>query len=324
MKLQTTIPISFAPPGISYDDCICMLGSCFTTEIGKKIQDSGFDVHIHSHGIVYNPHAIRQCIQDILENRIYTHSDLIQYNGSWISLQHHGSFSSPNPEAIIEKINQNITLFHDALLKQGVLFITLGTFWVYRYKSTEKIVANCHKIPSYFFEKLLLNLEEETSAWIKLLEQIHDFNPRLRIIFTISPVKHLHDGFFDNNLSKGMLHVLIHRILSRHTFPGYFPSYEIMQDELRDYRFYDQDLMHPNKLAVDIIWEKFSQQYFTYSTKDIYNKTCRLISLWQHRIMDSTSAETQTFIHKRKVETDLFQKEHPDIYARVIKGLEMG
>ncbi|MCZ2443216.1 MAG: GSCFA domain-containing protein [Flavobacteriales bacterium] len=321
MKLYSSIPIHFDLPGISYDDRICMLGSCFTTEIGQKLKEGGFDVLMHSHGIIYNPVSIRKSLYDIIHNYQYQADDLLVFNDKWLSLHHHGSFSDSQIHKALARINDSIAGFYEALSKPGLLFITLGTAWIYRHLSSNQIVANCHKIPSTAFKKELLNLEEETTAWLAMIDKLRVFNPQLRIVFTISPVKHIHDGFFENNLSKGLLHALINNIRSQKNLPGYFPSFEIMQDELRDYRFYNADLTHPNVLAVNYIWERFSQQYFTYATQELYKHISRILLLWQHRVLDSSSMETKQFIVKRMYETEQFKRKYPDIAVRIFKDI---
>ncbi len=312
MKLISDVGINFIPPGITHYDKIYLIGSCFTEHIANKLQEGGFDVHCNSHGIIYNPISIRKCLEDLLDKREYDPNDLFFHQGLWHSFHHHGSFSGTDPETVCQRINETIKEHREFLLKAKHVFITPGTSWLYRKKSSIQVVANCHKVPSYDFEKVLMDAEEETNHWLKLLQRIQSFLRELTIYFTISPVKHLKDGFFENNLSKGLLHQLIYNIMQQNKSIRYFPSFEIMQDELRDYRFYDWDLAHPNALAIDIIWEKFKLAYFAKPTQEIIDEVMEIGKLNQHKIFHVTEESKKFESYRIKRMQDL-QKKYPFI-----------
>ncbi|MCX7743809.1 MAG: GSCFA domain-containing protein [Flavobacteriales bacterium] len=313
MKLSTEVLVNFIPPGITHHDAIYLIGSCFTEHIAHKLKQSGFHVKSNPHGIIYNPVSIRKSMEDVLENKVYTPNDLFLHQGLWRSFHHHGSFSATDPNVACTKINQTIAENHVFLKQARHLFITLGTAWIYRKKSSGEIVANCHKIPGYEFEKKLIEPDEELMHWFTFIDKIQSFAPEVTIHFTISPVKHLQDGFFENNLSKGLLHLFIYQLTKKKKELRYFPSYEIMQDELRDYRFYDKDLAHPNELAIEYIWEKFSQAYFAKPTQEICDKVLHLQKLLAHRIIHSTQTSHE-FEIKRKKMIQEFKNQYPYIY----------
>ncbi len=312
MKLSSEVIVNFIPPGITHFDKIYLIGSCFTDHIAHKLKESGFHIRSNPHGILYNPVSIRQSLQEVLNNKQYFTNDLFYYEGLWHSFHHHGSFSGKDPNVVCQKINQTIAEHHIFLKNAQHLFITLGTAWMYRKKSTGNIVANCHKVPGYEFEKILLDIDEEKKHWIELIDNIQLFAPEISIHFTISPVKHLRDGFFENNLSKGLLHILVYELIQQKKLLKYFPSYEIMQDELRDYRFYDRDMAHPNSLAVDFIWEKFNKAYFANTTKEICEELLQLRKLFSHRLIYDSDV-SNPFEKKRNEAKMLFIQKYPFI-----------
>lgn len=317
MKLSSEVVVNFIPPGITHHDAIYLVGSCFTEHMTFKLQQSGFHVKSNSHGIIYNPVSLRQCLEDVMECKVYTPNDLFLHQGLWRSFHHHGSFSGTDPNVVCEQINHTIAEHHEFLKNSRHLFITLGTAWMYRKKSSGEIVANCHKVPGYEFEKGLINVEEEKTHWTALIDKIKRFAPEVTIHFTISPVKHLRDGFFENNLSKGLLHVLIYQLMQQEKALQYFPSYEIMQDELRDYRFYDRDFAHPNALAIEIIWEKFTKAYFAQPTQEICDEVLQIRKLFEHRILHDTD-EAKEFELKRKQYVEQLIGKYPFLNFKIV------
>lgn len=316
MKLTSDIAINFIPPGITHHDKIYLIGSCFTEQITNKLQEVGFSVKNNAHGIIYNPVSIRQSLEDLMENKEYTAEHLFFHQGLWHSFRHHGSFSGTDATAVCERINENIIEHRNFLQQAEHIFITFGTSWLYLKKTTSQVVANCHKIPGYEFEKVLMDVQDEINHWLELIQKLKNFSPQITIHFTVSPVKHLRDGYFENNLSKGMLHLLIYNIMQQNKSIRYFPSFEIMQDELRDYRFYDRDLAHPNALAIDYIWEKFKSAYFSIPTQTICDEVLKIRKMMEHRIMHS-SKDSENFLIKREIILKEFAEKYP--YIRISK-----
>jgi hypothetical protein len=312
MKLTSDVGVNFIPPGITHHDSIYLIGSCFTEHIANKLLEAGFTVKYNVYGIIYNPVSIRHTLSELLENKQYSTEELFFHQGLWHSFNHHGSFSGTNPVSVCQRINETINEHREFLVKAKHIFITPGTSWLYRKKSSAQVVANCHKVPGYEFEKVLMDAEEEAKHWLELIQKLYLYSPQLTIHFTISPVKHLRDGFFENNLSKGLLHQLIYKIMQQNKSIRYFPSFEIMQDELRDYRFYDRDLTHPNALAIDIIWEKFKLAYFAKPTQEIIDEVMEIRKLNEHKILHATE-ESKKFESYRIKRMEDLQKKYPFI-----------
>lgn len=263
MKLQTHVPLTKSPEPIRYDSRLLLLGSCFATNMGKRFRYYKFDVVQNPFGILFHPQAIRNLVHRAFHHKWYESSELFEYNESWYSYEAHSELSRPTAEALQNALNDALAKTFNVLQGCTHIVITLGTAWVYRNKVSGDIVANCHKVPQRTFSKELLSIEEISSFLEALIREVREVNPRVRFIFTISPVRHQKDGFVGNQRSKAHLISALHRVLE--IFPdmghAYFPAYEIMMDELRDYRFYETDMLHPNTLAVDYIWNAFREAW---------------------------------------------------------------
>ena len=263
MKFRTEITIPKKQTvQIDYRSGIVLFGSCFTENIEKHLNYFKFKNTSNSHGILFNPKSIERAIQDCVDQKVYTQNDLDYFNDIWFSFNHHTRFSSIYLTKILQQINDSISIAHKALTNASHLIITLGTSWVYRNKATEDLVANCHKIPQRNFKKEIISIDENTAILEKIVKHIRRINKNVLIIFTVSPVRHLKDGFVENTQSKANLHTAIHRIIDEKSI-HYFPSFEIMIDDLRDYRFYKNDLLHPNEMAMEYIWEKFKNTWMS-------------------------------------------------------------
>ena len=264
MKFRTEIEIQRGPAQIDHKSEIVMIGSCFSEEISAKFGYFKFETFTNPFGILFNPVSIKDAVQHCLEGRTLKSSDLYFDQNKWMSLYHHGSFDHADPEQVLSAINQNILTGQKALKKASHMIITLGTSWVYRFRNDGKIVGNCHKIPQKEFTKELLSSEEILNNLKTIVSLVSEVNSGCTFIFTVSPVRHTRDGFIENTLSKALLHKAVHT-LKEESKINYFPSYEIMMDDLRDYRFYKQDLVHPNEMAVDYIWELFKKSWISAS-----------------------------------------------------------
>lgn len=265
MKFRTEIQLPAFPFKIGYDDSILFIGSCFADNIGSFFEKNGFNVMVNPFGTLFNPISISSALKIALNPSLFDEKYLINHNGLWHSFAHHGKFSKSDRETLISEIATQLDLTRNFLLTSNFLFITFGTSYVYRYKKENFIVANCHKIPGTEFVKELLTASSIVEEYEKLLTDIKKVNPDMKIIFTISPVRHLGDGFRENNLSKGTLHLAVNELLKNGCY--YFPSYEIFQDDLRDYRYYGQDLCHPSEFGVRYLEEKIAEALFTAETE---------------------------------------------------------
>ncbi len=283
MNFRTEIEISKASFELTHRDGIVMLGSCFSENIGMKLQRYRFETLINSHGIVFNPESVAVALEDIIEKRHYSADELIQHNEHFISLSHHGKFNHRDSATTISEINKNIFQHHELLKRTKVLFIAFGSAWAYRHNESKKIVANCHKIPQSSFSKLLITHEEITRRWIRLIEKLTAFNSDLQIVFTVSPVRYWRDGAIENTLSKSQLIIAIHALKDISENTHYFPAYELIMDDLRDYRFFKEDMLHPNEQAIQYVWEKFCGWCFSESTKKKLNELEPLIRFLEHK-----------------------------------------
>ena len=267
MRFRTEIPTPKYPFDINYQDKLMLLGSCFSDHIGNFFQEMHFDTLSNPFGTLFNPVSIANALKMCINPELFNEQYIDFFNEKWISYAHHGKFSHPDKETFLQNIRQNLDKAHDFLSSANYLFITFGTAYCYRLIEQDLIVANCHKIPANQFEKQLLTIEQIVGLYQDLLEQLRQFNPKLKIIFTVSPVRHLADGFHENQISKSILHISVNQLIDNsNTF--YFPSYEMVQDDLRDYRFYAADLCHPSDAAVTYIREKLTEAFFTPETQE--------------------------------------------------------
>ncbi len=297
-KLDFNIP-PFASK-INPDDKLFFAGSCFSENIADLFEKYKFDVISNTHGILYNPHSMANSITDCIEKKIYTEQDLFYANESWNSFDHHSRFSNSDKEKCLSEINIQISSAYEQLKTCKHLFITFGSAFIYKHIESEKFVGNCHKIPQKQFEKLLLNKEEIVEQYKKLLGKLTDINPSINVIFTVSPVRYIRDGVTENNLSKAILLQAVHELVSSYENCNYFPSYEIVNDELRDYRFFETDMVHPNQLAIDYVWERLSEVCFSETTKELIFDLNSLLNAVFHRPFNENSDA-----HKKFKETQL-------------------
>jgi hypothetical protein len=249
-------------------------------------------------GILYNPGSIANSLKMILEKRVFTENDLFNDQGVWNSFYHHSRFSDPDREVALEKINSRISFSAEFLRKADFLVITFGTSWVYEWKKTGQVVSNCHKIPAAEFKRFRLGVQEITEVYRELLEEIWKLNPGLKVIFTVSPIRHWKDGAVENQVSKATLLLAIDRLITGfgNRVCGYFPSYELMMVELRDYRFYAEDMLHLSPVAIEYIFERFSQVMITKESLVIAKNVMKIRKALQHRAVNPASDEYGKFL----------------------------
>jgi hypothetical protein len=294
MNFRTELKLGTAPFEINYDHELMLVGSCFSDNIGDKLKEMKMKVFSNPFGISFNPYSIAQSISRIIQNKEYTSVE--NYNNLYFSFDHHSSFSSNTKEEILMKINKSLREAHDKLKQSDFIFITLGSAWVYRNIAQNRLVANCHKIPNKEFAKELLSIENITDSFNDLIKELKGFNPKLNVVFTVSPVRHLKDGFIENQRSKSILLESVHRIVETNSNCSYFPSYELVMDDLRDYRFFKKDMLHLNEIGVDYVWEKFGDFYFSKETLAIQEEVQALNALLQHRALNDSSLEEKKLL----------------------------
>lgn len=288
---------------INHRHSILLLGSCFSENIGKHLQNARFRVSVNPNGILFNPQSIFHCIKNALQNKKTENSFVLQRDNLFYSYNHHTSFHASTEKDLLNRLDAITEITHQTLKSADVLVITFGTAFHYKHKEFDQTVANCHKQPGPTFEKKILEVDEIITTYTSLIQELITVNPKLKIIFTVSPVKYLKDGIVENNLSKSILLLSIHKLIRLFPENSYFPSFELVNDDLRDYRFYKEDMAHPNQQAIDYVWEKFSECYFDPETKEVNLEIQKLNAALNHRQMNENSSENDklaAFIEKQK------------------------
>ncbi|WP_027384512.1 GSCFA domain-containing protein [Epilithonimonas caeni] len=299
MKFRTEVDINVSEKKIGIEDCVFSIGSCFVTEMHEKFSEGQIQSLNNPFGTIFNPYSIHNAIQQIYDAKEYHENDLILANENYISLDHHSSFDSRFAHRSLEKINRNIEEANQFLQSTDFVIITFGTSYIYEFLPKNRLVANCHKIPQKFFEKRFLSHQELTNSISKTIEILNDIcKNEVQILFTVSPVRHTKDGIIENQLSKSKLINAIHESISAKANCHYLPIYEIMMDDLRDYRFYKDDMIHPNSQAVQYIWEKFGNAYFSDETKVFINENNKIITALNHKTNDEKNPKYQEFLEK--------------------------
>lgn len=313
MEFRTNIKLQFSKNQIDYESKVILFGSCFSENISKKLAYYKFSTFSNPFGILFNPIAIEHVISNAISNKKYTEDDIFYLNEQWHCFDAHSNLSASSKFHILEKLN-NATATTNLQLQQAThLIFTLGTAWVYKLINTNKIVGNCHKIPQKQFEKLLLSTEEISASLTSLLSNLKKINPTCEVIFTVSPVRHLKDGFAENTLSKAHLITALNKILQNSTLKAslhYFPSYEIMLDDLRDYRFYNSDMLHPNEIAVNYIWEIFREAWITEKSLPVMKLIESIQKGLAHKPFNPNSESHQQFLKELNLKIEQLKESH--------------
>ena len=294
-QFRTTFDIPRSEFKIDHKLPIFSIGSCFAEHIAARMKHHLFDIHTNPNGIIFNPVSLAINIRNLIDGKTSNQSDLVLHNGLWHSWNHHHTCSGIDPDKVAVQLNQSATLAANHLAKSKILLVTLGTAFAYRYIETGELVANCHKIPNNQFEKIRLGDHRIIGEWQDTIELLLSQTPDLNIIMTVSPVRHIKDGLVANQRSKATLLLAIEALTQEFEQVHYFPSYEIMMDDLRDYRFYNSDMLHPSDQAVDYIWDRFVDTYMDEQTCSIMKEVYQLQLAKAHRSMHPESAEAVAF-----------------------------
>lgn len=298
MNWFTEFPIPVSEFPISHSSKILSIGSCFAQAIGQKMEDSKMDILVNPFGTIFHPNALSYLLEAGISGNQPDKALILERDGLFFHYSAHSDLVGNTKEELLKKLNQRVELTGEYLKTGTHLILTFGTAWVYEYKMTHSLVANCHKQPSDFFEKRLLNLEEMKTSLGKLISKLSVFNPNLKVILTVSPVRHIKDGIPENQLSKSLLRVLCGNLEREYENVNYFPAYEIMMDELRDYRFYKSDLIHPSEQAENYIWEKWTNSNFTPLTRKKVNQITKIKLELNHRPLNPKSEAYRQFVEK--------------------------
>jgi len=292
ITFRTEVKMPVVEKQLSYRRNILMIGSCFTENIGNYLENHLFPVQTNPCGILYNPASIANCLDLLVTEHQFTSSDLFYAHDAWNNFNFHSRYSNSDPGLTLEGMNHSLQLASGKLKTASHLFITFGTSWVYRDHETGKIVGNCHKLPANRFRRERLGTTEMTLQWIDVLKQLLILYPKISIVLTVSPIRHLKDGSYENQVSKSSLFLLIDNLIA-HFGSGvitYFPSYDLVMDELRDYRFYAADMLHLNEVATSFVQEKFNSAFFDPESREIISRLGKMLKTMAHKPFNSKSS----------------------------------
>ena len=310
MDLRTKVNIEVSPFKISYNKGVMFIGSCFASSIGEQMEMGRMPVMINPAGAVFNPVSVCNTIDNIISGKTFVKEDLYFYNNTWLSFSHYTDFSSDDPDIVLEKINKKAVESFTFLRNASFLFITLGTARIYKLKETGETVSNCHKLPTGYFERELLTVDYTAKLFSDQLDRLQSLFLQLKVVFTISPVRHWKDGAHGNQVSKSVLFLAVEELLDHSFSPGYFPAYELLMDDLRDYRFYDEDMLHPSDVAEKYIWEAFSGSYLDKEALNIYSEVTKITKACKHRFNSDSVSKKREFAER-------MQKQISEIEAKV-------
>ena len=311
MKLLLDIKISEPEVKIDYRDKILMVGSCFTEHIGDSLADLKFQVMQNPNGIIFDPSTVASSITSYIENKKYSATELVQLNELWQSWQHHSRYSGMDKDEVLRTINTSQQHAHDFLKDAKWLIITLGTSFSYRLVEGAQPVANCHRAPSGWFNKHMMSIDETITALDTMLYRLFQFNSQINIIFTVSPVRHIRDGIIDNNRSKARLLEAVHHLVNKFSRLHYFPSYELVIDVLRDYRFYDIDLVHPNFQATNFVIEQFMSHYVNESSITLSKEIEKIVIARKHKPFQPETDAHKNFLRLHAERTKDLMSNYP-------------
>jgi len=311
MELLTKVTLPEIPCKITHKEAILLLGSCFATNIGENLIKAKFNALSNPYGVLYNPASIGRVTERALSKRPYTESDLFMEGSLFHSYDHHSCFSSTDSRKMLRTMNA-ARKKTAAVLKSGShTIITFGTAYVYCLKSDGRVVANCHKQPDRLFARSRMSIDEIVALWRPLMARIRKLNPAMKFIFTVSPIRHLKDGLHENQLSKATLLLAIEALKEETEGVFYFPSYEIMIDELRDYRFYAEDMVHPSPTAVKFIWEQFKNCLTDNDTRQAIDEWQALTRAIEHRPLTPESEQYKYFLSQTLLKIEEHTKKFP-------------
>jgi hypothetical protein len=313
MNFKTEVQIPTLAQSISFDSKVLSIGSCFATNIGEKLAYFSFDVCTNPFGIIFNPESILKLIDRAIEERFFEPSDTFFFEGRWHCFEVHSLMSQPNQDAFLSDLNKILFDFKHRLYTSSHIILTLGTAWVYKELQSEQTVANCYKLPNKNFRKQILSVVEIEYFLRDISKKIYGVNQRVVLVWTISPVRHQKDGFIENQRSKANLLAALHVVISieNNMMQYYFPSYELLLDELRDYRFYAADMLHPTQIAIDFIWQKFQEKTIEPTCYKLLEEIDLLRKALSHTPFNEYGEAHQKFLLKTNEKLDKLKESIP-------------
>lgn len=319
MEFRTIVTPTPLDEKLGYKAKTLFLGSCFATNMGERMEELRFPVMVNPFGILYNPFSIAQSINTLLTGKPFTEEQLFFHSGLWSSFYHHSIFSSSEKDICLQNINKSLAAGFQFLQKANFLVITLGTTWVYQHRKNRMVVANCHKIPANEFDRMPLTEEEIVQVMGHAILKLREELPNLKIILTISPIRHWKDGAVQNMISKATLIMAAQKLCIAFPSCSYFPSFEIMMDDLRDYRFYAEDMLHPSEQAIDYIFEKFRSCAIDEESNAIMNEVEKLVKATKHRPLNPNGEDYQKFLSNHLKQTKTLQQRCPFLNLQEIE-----
>lgn len=311
MLHRTELSIPLSPITLCHYSKSMTIGSCFSHHIGQRLQKYKFKCISNPFGTVFNPISISYLLSRAIDKQYIEDSELLMSQGVWVHPDFHSSLCHTDKQTTRQNINECIRSVHESIQDIDFLFVTLGTSIAYRHIENDRIVANCHKLPPDNFEKIETTTEDGFKAMKEAIEQLNKKNPHVKIIMTVSPVRHIRDGIIENSFSKARLHGMIEKLIAQSEMILYFPAYEWLMDDLRDYRYYDADMIHPNVVAIDYIWQKFGERFFNKESSDLNKKIDSILKAVQHRPFNPTSKEHATFKKHQLQDIETLKIYHP-------------
>ena len=318
MDFKLTMRVPALEPPIALNDHILLAGSCFTNHMATRLRTLRFTTLENPNGIVFNPASIAHHLQRWFTGQQYTHADLFYHHELWQSWHFHSAFSHPDREVALEGMNRQLMHAHQFLKQANWVVITLGSAFVYQLKDDSlggqpgQVAANCHKVPAQHFNHRLLSLVEVTNYLQQIIETVLAAHPQARVIFTISPVRHYREGLVENNRSKGLLHNAVGQVQQQYNRVHYFPAYELVIDDLRDYRFYAEDLVHPNYAATQYVWEQFKEGCLDARCQTWISRFEEVWRAFNHKPFHAQSQQHQQFLAQYAQKTAELQKDFPE------------
>lgn len=298
---------------LNYPDQIGMMGSCFAEHIGNHLIKQKFKVDLNPFGVLFNPVSIASGLQKLIGYQSYTIDDLFVRDGLWHSFDHHSRFSGTDPVKVLEKMNGRYEQSSEKFRQMKFLYITFGTARVFHHLKSGKIVSNCHKLPASEFQYSLLRIGDIVRLYTRIFNELKQLNPDLRIVLTVSPVRYWKDGPNGNQISKSTLLLAVSELVSSFNSVSYFPAYEIFMDDLRDYRFYGDDLLHPGSAGVQYVWKRFTECYFSEQTHRISTRVEKIQKDKSHIPLNPESDSYSGFLENVEAKISAFKKDYPDL-----------
>lgn len=299
------------PFSIDHTTKILSIGSCFASHIAKRLEQAKFPTYLNPFGIIYHPLAIAKGLTDVLEGRQIEATSLFFHQDLWHSFDFHSQFSHPDPTIALSQMNQSLALARSFLAEAKVLMVTLGTAGAFIHQKSERLVANCHKLPTTDFKRKRLSVAEIRNSLSAVFSRLHQQQPDLKIILTLSPVRHIKDGLVENQRSKATLLLAIDQLCLDHPYIHYFPAYEMVMDDLRDYRFFEPDLIHPSKLAIDYIWNHFQAAFFSEESQQLVQRIRKMVQASLHRPFHPNTPSHQLFAKQQLAGIEALKQAHP-------------